>query len=386
MSLIIKHIYQVNDWLDGLQNSTRRFALIYHGDCDGVISAVMFDYILRETMAKTDIVLIPVRTEQYDFEQALNVIEETQPDATVFLDLSIQNHPEKLRRADAATKQAVLIYDHHSQYHSDVPARVLYLNPSITPDGYDENSPPPCLFAARLAKDRIGRDFDWIACIGLIAESAVDRYLPLFQKLPERFPSLFSAKGIATPEDVYDCRFKDITYAISAAFWGPPGEYEQTAFDVMSKMARAESPQAFFDGSNNNARKLIQLEREMHAEINRLAAEAEFHSYYNAETGLRYAEIESDYRVGGAVASRLVRKHKGDIVVTGQIYGDRYIIEARCGSGRSVNVADLLQKTCLNFDPFSTGGHPAAAGATLKPASSSEFFLALENTVKMIYR
>jgi len=381
LNLIEDHIQQVNLWLETLMSTADRFALIFHGDCDGVISAVMFDYILRETMAKTDIVLIPLRTEQYDFEQALNTIEETRPDASVFLDLSIQNHPEKLIRAANATKQAILIYDHHSQYSSDIPDKVLYLNPSITPNGYDDNSPPPCLFAARLAQNRIGRDFDWIACVGLIAEAAVDRYLPAFKKVAQQNPDLCPARGIVTPEDVYNCKLKDITYAVSAAFWGPPGMYEQMTFDILAQMVKDEAPQSFFSRTNADAKKLLQLETDVHAEINRLAAEAEFHCYYNSETGLRYAEIESIYRVGGAVASRLVRKHHKDIVVIGQMYSDRYVIEARSGSRRSINVADLLKNACAELNPYSTGGHPAAAGATLKIDSSSEFFIALENAV-----
>jgi single-stranded DNA-specific DHH superfamily exonuclease len=377
-----KHTNRVNNWLADLPEAADKFAIVYHGDCDGVVSAALFDYILRESLAKSNIIHIPVRTENYDFEQALSRIDQFHPDVTIFLDLSIQNHPDKLKKASDATRSALLIYDHHSQYNSEVPANTLYLNPSVTPEGYDENSPPPCLFTARLAHIRFGIDFDWAAGIGLIAESAVDHFMPLFQKLPDQFPGLCPGTRIKSPDDVYECKLKSITYSIAAAFWARPGEFEQMAFDQISRMIKENTPLVFFSRHNNEARQLIRMEKEVRAEINRLTAEAEIHSYYAPETSLRYAEIESEYRVGGVVATRLVRKHKSDIVVTGQEYTGRYVVEARCGNDIKVNVAEMLKAATSDLNPYSVGGHPVAAGATLPPESSTQFFIELENTVK----
>src|SRR5207237_1212569 len=85
---------------------------------------------------------ISVRTEEFDFEDALVSLELLQPDITVFLDLSIEDYPKKLARAAGATRLQMLVYDHHSQSHNGLPANTTYLNPSVTPSGFDPQSPP----------------------------------------------------------------------------------------------------------------------------------------------------------------------------------------------------------------------------------------------------
>jgi len=381
MQNLDRDIERVKTWLEEIKDGAGRFVIVFHGDCDGLVSAVLFDYILRQHLGKTDIEYIPVRTEQYDFEHVREAVEEWQPDVTVFLDLSIQNHRRMLKELAGFTRHAVLIYDHHSQENSDVPDNTLYLNPSITPDGFDDNSPPPCLFAAALARDLTGGDYDWAAAIGLIAESSVATFLPIFKKIQEQYPELCRGDKIETGEEVYNWRFKMITYALAAAFWGPPGEYEDLAFEVLSEMVDQNRPQFFFDRENSGAKALLALEKRVHGEINRLAAEVEYHSYYDSETGLRYGEVESELRIGGVVATRLAHRHDRDIIVTGQVYSDRYVIEARRGSRRAVNVAELLRKAANEINPYSVGGHPAAAGASLRVEESPEFFMELEKII-----
>lgn len=378
MEILADHVEQVAAWLDALPDTAVRFGIVYHGDCDGVISAALFDHVLKRTREDTEIHSIPVRTEQYDFVDALLRLSRHGPDAAIFLDLSIQNHLDKLQRAAEIASAGVLVYDHHSQDNDRVPANTLYLNPSITPEGESDTSPPPCLLAARLAEACTGTDFDWAACIGLIAESAVESFLPIFQKLPRQFPVLFPVRDITGPEDVYSCRLRDISYAVGSAFWAEPDRYEHLAFEILSRMILLNSPQAFFDRSNSEAQQLVHLERKVRAEINRLYIQGEYDSYYVPEASLRYTEVTSEYRIGGVVATRLSHRHKDDIVVTGQRYSGRYVIEARRGSRIGVDVAKLLARATRDLAPFSVGGHPAAAGATLPPDCSSQFFLALE--------
>jgi single-stranded DNA-specific DHH superfamily exonuclease len=381
MQVIDEHCRKVNDWLDSVARPASRFAIVYHGDCDGVVSGALFDYIFRETMHKADIRHIPVRTEQYDFVHVLEEFDRLRPDITVFLDLSIQNLPDKLNRMAGMTNRGILIYDHHSQQNDRVPENTLYLNPSITPDGYDENAPPPCYFSAKLAESRSKQDFDWVAAVGLIGESAVDRFLDLFTKISQQFPELCPAGGIHSASQVQRSKFRTISYAVGSAFWGPPGQYEQAAFDALTGMIDRYSPQSFFEPGNSDAGQILELERTVRREISRTFHETLANSYYDPATSLRYAEVSSEYRIGGVIATRMSRKFRDDLVVTGQPYDDRYVIEARRGSHRTENMAALLARAARDLHPFSTGGHPAAAGATLSLSSSSEFFLALETAL-----
>lgn len=380
--IISEHSGRVNDWLEATAKSAERFAIVYHGDCDGAVSGALFDYIFRETLHKSDIHHIAVRTEQYDFAHVLEALERLHPDITVFLDLSIQNHPAKLSRMADLTNKGVLIYDHHSQQNDRVPENTLYLNPSITPDGYDEEAPPPCYFAAKLAELRGKRDFDWVAAIGLIGESAVDRFLELFTKISNQFPELCPSGEIRSASQVQRSKFRTISYAVGSAFWGPPGEYEQSAFGALAGMISRYSPQSFFDSNNSDAARIMELEATVRREISHAFHETLANSFFDPATSLRYAEVSSEYRIGGVIATRMSRKNRDDLVVTGQPYGDRYVIEARRGAHRTENMAALLGRAARDLHPFSTGGHPAAAGATLPPASSSEFFMALETAIK----
>ncbi len=382
MDITAQHVRRVQKWIEALSGASRRFAIVYHGDCDGAVSGALFDFIFRNVVDRPDIHHIAVRTEQYDFAQALAALESIRPDATVFLDLSIQNHPDKLKRASDATGKAVLVYDHHNQTNDTVPENTLYLNSSVTPQGHDEDSAPPCYFSAQLAERLIGTDYNWAAAIGLIGESAVERFMPLFRKLSGQFPELCPTGGITTPTHVQKSRFREISYAIGSAYWGPEGEYEQTAFDVLSGMIADYSPQSFFADDNLDARKIIDLEGKVRRAISRTFVETVANMYYDHRSALRYAEVSSEYRIGGVVATRMSHKYRDDLIVTGQDYHGRYIIEARRGSRRSDNMAALLERVTRDLDPFSTGGHPAAAGATLPPASAPEFFLALETVVR----
>jgi single-stranded DNA-specific DHH superfamily exonuclease len=386
LNVIADHVARVDAWLESLRGQAERFAIVYHGDCDGAVSAALFEHLLWETMDVADVRTLWVRTEQYDFEEALAALRKYAPDATIFLDLSIQNHPHKLRRVAEHTRLGTLVYDHHRQEDCLLPDQTLYLNPSITPEGHTEDSAPPCLFAARLAQRRIGRDFDWAACIGLIAEAGVERFLPLFRKLPQQFPRLFSARRIHSPEDVHTSKIRDITYAIGSAFWAEPGGYEASAYNVLTRMVTAYSLEPFFDPLVREAVKLIVLEKAVRAEIGHLTTEAEYNSFQIPDAALRYSEICSDYRVGGVVASRLARRYKDDIVVTGQEYHGRYLIEARCGARRRDDLALLLRQATKGLEPFSHGGHPAAAGASLPPASSPQFYVALEEAARDLRR
>ncbi len=379
--IIDDHIGRVTAWLDANARSAAQSIIVYHGDCDGVVSAALFDHILRETLDQSDIRHIAVRTEEYDFTHVMDALERLRPEITIFLDLSIQNHPEKLDRFGEFSSGGILIYDHHSQRNDRVPENTLYLNPSVTPGGYDEDAPPPCYFAARLAEARCKQDFDWVAAIGLIGESAVDRYIDLFTKVSRQFPELCPDGEIRGASQVQRSKLRTISYAIGSAFWGPQGQYERAAFNVLAGMIARYSPQSFFDTDNREAARILDLEKTVRREIGRLFHETLSSSYYDAATFLRYAEVSSEYRIGGVVATRMARKFRDDMIVTGQPYGNRYVIEARRGANRTENMADLLARASRELHPFSTGGHPAAAGATLPLSSSSEFFLALETAI-----
>jgi single-stranded DNA-specific DHH superfamily exonuclease len=381
MGVISEHIQKAGGWFEDVAKPARKCLIVYHGDCDGVVSAALFDYILREALHKSDIHHTSVRSEQYDFAHVLDEIERLRPDITVFLDLSIQNHPDKLSRFSELTQRGVLIYDHHNQQNDIMPDNTLYLNPSITPDGYDENAPPPCYFAARLAEARCKKDFDWVAAIGLIGESAVDRYIDLFTKVSRQFPELCPSGEIHGASQVQRSKLRTISYAIGSAFWGPPGQYEQTAFETLTGMVDRYSPQSFFDAENWGAARIMELESSVRREIGRTLHETLANSFYDPAASLRYAEVSSEYRIGGVIATRMSRKFRDDLVVTGQPYGDRYVIEARRGANRTENMADLLARASRHLHPFSTGGHPAAAGATLPLTASSEFFVALETAM-----
>jgi single-stranded DNA-specific DHH superfamily exonuclease len=78
----------------------------------------------------------------------------------------------------------------------------------------------------------------------------------------------------------------------------------------------------------------------------------------------------------------LSRKHKDDIIVSGQHYSGRYVIEARRGGNCHTNVVDLLKEATRDLPVLSLGGHPAAAGAGLPEEVSTQFFLTLEQAAR----
>lgn len=147
--IIEHHVAILEPILVASTKANQKVAIIYHGDCDGVVSAGLVGFLLKKVFTTPHVSFISVRTEQFDFSEALEKLESTNPDFTFFLDLSIQDYPEKLQRAVSATSGLTIIYDHHSQTQISIPDKVLYLNPSITTDGIDTASPPPCFFCSK---------------------------------------------------------------------------------------------------------------------------------------------------------------------------------------------------------------------------------------------
>lgn len=379
--IIDDHISKFEAVLAAVPKTTQRFAIVYHGDCDGVVSAALLGFLLKKTSATARVTFIPVRTEQFDFLEALDQLDNINPDFTFFLDLSIQDYPEKFQFAVSATKNLTIVYDHHSQTQTTVPQNVLYLNPSITPNGFDNESPPPCFFAAKLCQKVLGQDFDWVAGIGLIAESSVEHFLPLFQELPKKFPDLFGSRSVYTPDDVQNSKLKDITYSLGAAFWGPVGEFEHLALDALSRMIQENSPNIFFNASFQPAQTLIELETEIRNEIDRLTKLSEQYAFRPTGLPLCYVELTSIFRVGGVVATRLSHAFKQDIIITGQYFNNRFVIEARRGGSQKTDVSLLLRETVKGLQPINVGGHPFAAGASLPSESRIQFFYSLVATI-----
>src|SRR5262245_7456881 len=94
--IIEKHVLEVSRLLESFRNSADRFFIGYHGDCDGLVSAVLFGQAVEEYLNKSDLVFVPVRTEEFDFVNLISAVKAARPDVTVVLDLSIQDYPERL--------------------------------------------------------------------------------------------------------------------------------------------------------------------------------------------------------------------------------------------------------------------------------------------------
>lgn len=194
------------------------------------------------------------------------------------------------------------------------------------------------------------------------------------------FPDLFTT--ISTADDVHSSKLKDISYALSAAFWGPVGEFEQLALDALSRMIKDNSPNVFFSASFQTGQKLIELDNKMRAEVDRLTKLSEQYRQRPFGLPLTFLELTSQFRIGGVIATRLSRVLKSDIIVTGQYYNDRYVIEARRGSSQKADVSLLLRESVRGLPHINVGGHPFAAGASLPMDSRIQFFNSLLSTTQ----
>jgi hypothetical protein len=381
MELMIQdHVDRTLGLLRGISSTPRgRALLVYHGDCDGCASAALFGLSLRKLCPAWHIEYRSVRTEQFDFQSALTEIEHIKPELLVFLDLSIQDYPEKLGQAAAAASRATIVYDHHSIRSEPPAADLLYLNPSLAPSGeYIHPSPPPCFFAYDLLRRISGIDAFYVAALGIYSDRLADHFPEIFAQVSRSAPEILPAKpGMSPSEYIAESRFQECAHAIQAAFWGPPDVHEQQALAVLQDLASGKSPGSFFDDSNRGAKALRDNSRSVSLEIERTALLVLSNASRMRPYPLRYAEIHSPFRIGGAVAGRVARETPHDVVVVGQRYNDRFVVEARRGKHVSADVSVLLRTATTALSPINVGGHPFAAGAALVTDGRLKFVRAL---------
>lgn len=367
MMLIDKHIDQTIDFFNKIKNDINRVVVFYHGDCDGLISGNLFEFLLDGYYKISDIFCRSIRTEEFDFVEAYEYARNIGPDLCIFLDLSIQDYPEKLKNFSEISSLGIYIYDHHSQRQNSLPENVIYLNPSITNEGFDPKSPPPCYFAAKLCSKLMDRDYSWVATFGLLTEGMYDQCIDLFNYAKSIFPKLGQRVSSPSLSHEYDNGFQFISYTLGSAFHVKRGEEENAAFRLCKSIISSYYIDLFYDNLNQDLKLLTITQRKVSNEINYLFELAKTSPFRPLKGNLLYMEFHTELRVGGVVATRLSYEFPDDIIVTGQYFNNRFVVEARRGRNLSdkVNVLNLLLDSTDQLNPINIGGHPFAAGCSI---------------------
>ena len=137
---------RADPWLTNAARSLHEFvaevpagtlAIVLHGDMDGVVSAGAVAAAIHRLQPGRRVAFKVVGTDEYDFADLDDWVASAHPVATIFLDLSIANHPAELARTARQSPHGCFVYDHHALNDRgfEPPSGVLYRNPHVN-DGH----------------------------------------------------------------------------------------------------------------------------------------------------------------------------------------------------------------------------------------------------------
>ena len=148
----MEHKEQINKIKSFIQ-SNDNFSIFYHLDCDGIISAALLTHVI-ETMGKS---VSSYRPTNYEDFEGMDLSDYTKN--IIVCDMQVRDSA-----IGVFSDRNLCVIDHHELMNAD---GIAYLNPKM----WGDKTYTPCsLVVFRIFED-ILKDYDWLATVGLVADS-----------------------------------------------------------------------------------------------------------------------------------------------------------------------------------------------------------------------
>lgn len=360
-----------DDFLNLFNNDNKRILLLYHADADGFCASYfLFRLIEFEKNAKTlPIVPRPVWNQEFDFAWLTRICNRLKPAAVVCVDLPLI-HAERVLQKVAADRP-VAIYDHHVIDH-DLPEieNVHYVNSRHIDS--KKRDLPASYFAASLAlrADKLkNRDIPLLAC-GLSGDKSLGRNHPVATYLSEEYSEMFADAG---QMDSFVRRF---TSRINVLFKSDPLKNPEKA--------QRELVELLDEHTVEDAFSWFSIRYNLSEAETRVSKEVEFLKGLLHKNKPRRNEpfcqvVACETFCAGILASVLAAERFAPVVAVGYHAGKKIQFELRTHEKSKIDLTALLRKQREEYQPISSGGHPAAAGALI---AASDFQLFRESLNK----
>jgi len=335
-------------------------AVLHDTDPDGVSSGVVVAKAVEKLRGKPiDLRLNQASNEKQLSERSLELLKSTGVTFLITTDMALDQDPENLKKVASFAK--VVVIDHHKIYsdiNSDniVMVKAEYMDDSIIAAKYP---------TAKLAYDLFSlvvdlSDIDWIACIGTICDIAYDQWSDFVKEV-------FARYNVEMKENIFDTRLARAGVMISQVE-GYDSSKVKDCFEVLNE---ASSFQDVLDS------RLKQWSDIFEGQLNKWIRIFEEKMEKEEDHELVVFQIESELSIKSNLCTIFGLRFPHKTLILYQVKDDLVVVSARRGDMK-VAVNELLEKSVKGFPEARAGGHPVAAGATLKRENLGSFLQRLQ--------
>jgi len=321
--------------------------LIFHNDTDGICSAVLMDTLL-DKLNKNERAFIsqPMPTEK----TLIKNIQTYMPNKLIFLDLAVDQQYNILKILKQACE--ILVIDHHQITRNLNAVGIAHYNPRFENNEIYRS----CSYVTYKICSQMGlpKNLNWIALLGAIGDYDLAFSQDLINEVKDDYPEL-------NVNEPYKSIFGRLSDMITAANVTNSMSYEQ----IVKVLKNSKNPEGFISENEQ----ILKAYQDVENEILSIMVDAENNSltYKN----LIIYNLNSKYRLRSQISTRLSEKYRDSVILVYEKIKNDIKISSRNQSKR-VNVAEILSKATDGLKA-SSGGHAAAAGATIKAGDWETF-------------
>ncbi|MFB6076139.1 MAG: DHHA1 domain-containing protein [Candidatus Aenigmatarchaeota archaeon] len=346
MSKKLEEQYKIaKRFLDNIKGS---ISIVFHGDGDGVTSAVQVSKYL-ESLGKEVILVEPNdKSGIYLSNELVERIKDAEN--IVFVDLAIDQTevPEKIHDKD------VLVIDHHT-IAKDLNEKENFTH--INPRFFNEKLYLPASYLCYRTLNK--EEFLWIAGMGVVSDYGVRNCQDLMKELEDRYPEL--VKEGLTQEKTQESKIGLYSNLINSAKGVKGNRGLKEAYNILYD---CEEHEDIMSG------RLIEYHEKFEGELKKLLDDFEKNATHYSKSNSYLYKIDSKYRISSTLSTVMSGKNPGSLIFIIRENGDLQI-NVRCQTDR-VDVGKLTKELVKGIGKG--GGHPNAAGGKI-PAKNKERFM-----------
>jgi len=320
--------------------------VVYHIDTDGLCSAAQLIKYLKKKGKNYNLISgSPQKMRHSSFYYKLK------SELVIFLDLPADHYEDEIYKLN--DRADIVIIDHHIMNKDMNSETIAHFNPAL--DGIDKYCP-----SSKQVYD-LFRKYDWIAAIGVIGDLGGKQWKEWINRVEKRH-GLSPCKG----EYCLDSEFAKYDHLINASRMI---KGEEGSMEALKILVESET----FEEFKKQSEKLISWEQEISSYLEELKERFEKDKEENKKLELLTFTIRNPkYSIGSALSTIISMEHYNKTVVLFIIKNSIVNVNFRRQDGK-YDMALLAKKSVEGLPKASGGGHPKAAGATVRIVDFAEF-------------
>ncbi|MAH42420.1 hypothetical protein CL614_01695 [archaeon] len=345
---------KVVEFLKGIKD-TDNVIIIFHNDTDGAVSATLLMKLLKTVENVPDLISQPMPIN----ENLVQKIKTYMPNKIIFVDLAVDQQYDIVKELGSFCN--ILIIDHHVPLKNLNGRHIVHYNPVFDKKDIYQS-------ASYLTYNLCNKIIDmkkwlWLAGLGVIGDYNLDDSKDLVKDVEEEYSGI-KKTGIE------NSILADINNMILATKATKDLTLEQIVY-VLNEMGLPEDVRTVKNGD-----KMIKAFELIATEKRNFLSEAE--ATQGKNPFILY-KLKTKYNLRSPISTELSEKHPKKFIGVYQHIGSKIKMSARFQKGK--NVIDILQKAGKGLSAVS-GGHPAAAGATVNDKDWKKFQEQLAEALK----